>query len=703
MLKSMLFLLFVASAAAIEITQFELVFENSQNYLAVGLTPGNSFDNMILTPDDAIQESGGKFSIAGNISIQINVTNASSLFEIRNELLEDVFTPTESIWCGGVFNTCSNCGGMPVGTFKWCNGAYPLTTYSCDNWCYTYGTAPSYVKTETGAFVKNSAQISIKTIANGQSEMSLDENHLQETTEMATGFAAIPQIVPSMLPKNLIREKTSNAWREILPIDYQNYKNELAYYYGAYASSISSAKTATGKLSSALGNMISNAKGNYVEQYKQDLGELPKITLKLRADFAGVIALRGKPKIITLGTIAKFENGLAFYEAEFENAGYATDTFSGNLSCENETAIWQSGREVLENGKIGKMKFFVEKMETPKLCLARIFVLDYASLFDEKIAILEPFRMACPADYQCCSNSQNYNDRACQSEERFRPDDSLGNGAYYTQNFVCENYICKGGSIAITRRISGILPSTQNTVLFASANYDSPKPTTAPATKEIEIKKDEIDKISEPQKTPAPKQIEIAEEIIDIILPDHAFLGYQEVFVKINDMPASGDVELESPTGKNYAFRLDLGSAQVLLNEEGRWKIQYKEEKKQIYAQKLDTKSISDNIGNEKNAALATSFLSLGMSKVPFVETVLILALAAFGFAGVRRHSEKVHFKKSFENNIVRLEIFNNLADLRNLEITDIVPEGQVLSTISNPPSEVTEIIFGKHIKWKKE
>ena len=105
MLKSMLFLLFVASAAAIEITQFELVFENSQNYLAVGLTPGNSFDNMILTPDDAIQESGGKFSIAGNISIQINVTNASSLFEIRNELLEDVFTPTESIWCGGVFNT----------------------------------------------------------------------------------------------------------------------------------------------------------------------------------------------------------------------------------------------------------------------------------------------------------------------------------------------------------------------------------------------------------------------------------------------------------------------------------------------------------------------------------------------------------------------------------------------------------------------
>jgi hypothetical protein len=52
--------------------------------------------------------------------------------------------------------------------------------------------------------------------------------------------------------------------------------------------------------------------------------------------------------------------------------------------------------------------------------------------------------------------------------------------------------------------------------------------------------------------------------------------------------------------------------------------------------------------------------------------------------------------------NIVRLEILNNQSDLRNLEITDIAPEGTILSTISNPPSEVTEIIFGKHIKWKK-
>lgn len=704
MQRLLIFFLLATCASAIEITQFAIVYENSNSYLEIGLAPSSMFENLEITPELAAIKSEGKFSIAKNISMSINITNSSSLFEIDRNAIEDVFSPSERLWCGSVFDTCGNCAGMPAGTFKWCNGAYPLVTYSCDNWCYTYTISPGYEKSQTGAFVKNSARVVIEAHAAGKTEISLgDENSMQQANEVANADASVLQTAPSLLPILLLRSKNSQEWMEISKNDYQNYKNELMNYYGTYLASIASAKSATDRLNGAIGRMVSNGRGKFSGYYSREFFEYPKITLKLRSDFAGVVALRGMPKIGLVSTQAKFADGKAYYEAEFENAGYAAETFAGNLSCGNGSAIWQTSIEFLENGKFGKMKFFVGRMESPTICSLKIFVLGFETNFDEIAATFEPFRQECPSEHQCCSNSLAYLDKACPPQESFRQEDAYGNGAYYMQDFVCENFICKAGASTITRRISGNLPPAQNTVSFASSGFESPKSTPTPQpSKEIEIKKEEANS-EEPKKPTAPKKIEIKDETIEIIVPEHAPQGYLEIAVKVNDKPASGDVEVVSPAGKEYAFRLDLGSAQVLLNEEGEWAVKYKEEKRSVFAENLDAKKITEDGGNGKNAAGYTAFLSLGTSKLPFTETALVLIFAAFGFAGIRRHSEKVHFKKSFENNIVRLEIFNNLADLQNLEITDIVPEGQVLSTISNPPSEVTEIIFGKHIKWKKE
>jgi hypothetical protein len=174
-----------------------------------------------------------------------------------------------------------------------------------------------------------------------------------------------------------------------------------------------------------------------------------------------------------------------------------------------------------------------------------------------------------------------------------------------------------------------------------------------------------------------------------------------EIRVVSSSGTASGNLELATPSHKEHEIPLQEGRAEVLFNEIGIWRVKYKTEAKLITVSPIKVQTNKDSAPTIQ-AGMATGFMALNFSKLPLIETAFLLSFFVLGYAGFRRYSERIRFTKTFENNIVRLEILNNKADLKNLEITDIVPEGNVLSTISNPPSEVTEIIFGKHIKWKK-
>ena len=56
---------------------------------------------------------------------------------------------------------------MPPGTFKWCNGAYPLKTYYCDNWCYSYSPQPAYERAQVGSFIKTAAKAVVSRAGSG--------------------------------------------------------------------------------------------------------------------------------------------------------------------------------------------------------------------------------------------------------------------------------------------------------------------------------------------------------------------------------------------------------------------------------------------------------------------------------------------------------------------------------------------------------
>ncbi len=683
--------------------------ESGTNYLQLKISPASTQQTILITPAEMESLSSGQFSLLENLTIDLNVSAISYLYEIDATATEQIYSGSVQTWCGSVFDTCGNCGGMPAGTFKWCNGAYPLHTYSCDNWCYTFSPASSYEKAQVGNFIRQKAKAGIIILKGSTTTLSLDDVQPSLAQPNAMASLVFPSLSVPSQNSPLIRQTGSEKWRQITSAALQSYKSQLSAYYSQYTSSIDSAYSQTNSLNSQLSALLSSSSGveysNYFE-YAPPESALPEILLEIEATYAGVSAIRGVPKAILLHPQASFENGNAYFSFDAQNTGAVSDIFSANLSC-NDTIISNIENVLLAPSESAALKFFTPQILVPTICTAQIFILDSPSIISSASNTLEPFKLACPADKPCCAYSLQYEDRACSDVEKFKQEGLPGSGNYYLQHYSCADFICIESSTTFLRSASATpAPQAQLFSGNSNSNYYSAN---APQIPQLANAPQNANSISPtpaisvfPNSTivPSPIAMPIEEETIEIIAPTQIPQGYAMLSVRANNKPAEGSILLISPSMKRRTIPLELGEAEVLFNEAGVWKASYSFEYKKISVLPQITNDAKPVNSPPPNAA--TSFISLNISKMPIPESALLLVFFALGFAAYRRASVKVHFKKSFENNIVRLEILNNKADLSNLEITDIAPEGTILSTISNPPSEVTEIIFGKHIKWKK-
>ncbi len=704
--KHVLFLLLTLQlAGAASISELQLITEGPTSHLSLVVSPIFPLEPLILTPELLLELSGGQFSLSENLTIHLNVSEVVSLFSIDREANETVFSGTLGVWCGGTYSDCNNCNGMPPGTFKWCNGAYPLWTYYCDNWCYTFSPTPAYEKAQAGAFVKYAGSATITIRGAPETTISLDDSAPIQNTETSAGELLFPSMQPPSTTSLLIRSHSSQIWAAAKQSDYQNYVSSLSAYYSQYASSIESAHSANTNLNNALAALVSNSQGEYLNYYETapETASYPKIHLKIRADYAGITPPRGKPEIISLSESAQFENGLPYYALELKNIGAAPDQFAATLSCGNATNA--SIAVLIGPGAQATLKLPANFITTPEICIAFAYVSDLPAFGVSTTKTLLPFKYPCPAEKQCCEASIVYEERACPPEEKFKPEDNFGNGYYYLQNYVCTEFVCAASSETFLRRISGNTPPpsasfssySQPTPASYPGTLPSPKPTASPPNPPSEAKNNSTNRAG----LPSLAAIKIIQKSIRIDAPGKTTEGYGQISVLADSEPATGTLELISPSLKTREFVLETGAAKVLFNEIGEWTAIYSGESAKIEVMRSEPKEQAP-LPKKADASSTTAFLALSASDFPLMESGGLLLLLAFGFAGIRKYSERIRFHKSFENSTVRLEILNSKADLRNLEITDVVPEGTVLSTISNPPSEVTEIIFGKHIKWKK-
>ncbi|MFH0971348.1 MAG: hypothetical protein V1835_02165 [Candidatus Micrarchaeota archaeon] len=697
----LLFFLFSPLQAA-TISELQLIAEESTNYLSFKITPTTNYEQIILAPEEIQALSQNQFTLAENFTFSINISNTAYLYEIDRTSNETVFSGSLNVWCGASYSDCNNCGGMPPGTFKYCNGAYPAYSYYCDSWCYTFSPKASYEKAQVGAFSRTAVSAQVQFNKFPGAFLSANESSLEQNAANASITLLLPTVAPPSQSFPLVRSYTSQNWQQMQQSDFQSYKNTLSYYYGQYAVSIGAAYAASNSLNSALSSLISNSEGAYSDYYSfyPASPPLPELRIKLQADFAGVLAPRGKPKILNLSQIAQFENGAPYYALEVQNVGASSDSFLASLSCVNSTNSSLNFPILIEPASQLALKLFVSQITSPTICTAAAFIFDAPAISDSFTTTLQPFKLPCPSEYQCCSGSEAFEGRECASEERFKQEDAYGNGYYYAQHFSCENFICSASNTSFLRRVSGNTPPpTQSYSVYSPPQYSVPisAPQNPPVATATTVPSPLPSIFSSP--SPSIVSIPIKEQAIEIRIPESVSEGYHSIRVYADALPASGNLELTSPSSLHHTIVLDLGVAEALFNEPGEWDLIYRGETKSVRVLPTVTIQIIDK---KPEVFAATPFIALNLSNLPLMELALLLSFFIFGFASFKRYSEKIQFTKSFENNIVRLEILNNKTDLRNLEITDIVPEGTVLSTISNPPSEVTEIIFGKHIKWKK-
>ncbi len=685
-------LLILFSTTSATITNAELISDNGQTHLRLLIQPQSPISQISLSPEEAQTFSNNLFSLEQPINFNLEISNWLYLYEISGTNTESIYTSDLQVWCGATFSTCNNCGNMPPGTYKWCNGMYPLKTYDCDNWCYTYSLQPTYEKSRPEKFSHMFATGKLAPTSSPQISIVFNSTSNSSTENLNIEIISSETTPPPTPDAVLFKSTSNNKWQQLPEMDYQTYKNAQIIYNSQYALSHESAHSATRTLGAAFETLRSNAFGEFSPYFYIESETLPQIKLTLNSDYAGVVMLRGIPKILSLSETATIEGESAYYSATLQNQGQTSDSFSLNLSCESQTV---TSNVLLESDELATLPLFMRQLTEEENCSLLAFVTEEPSIRDEFSATLQPFQLPCPAELQCCNNSSNYFEKTCINEERFVQEDGYGNGYYYLQHFACQDFHCMPSSTTFLRRTTGNTPP--QTISFYTPPQQAP-PATSPSPA-----KNPSPTTAPPNPTPSPsplpqlERVEINAPDIEIFIPDVIEEGYNTVEVREDFSPAEGILELVSPSNNRLSFMLENGKAEALFNEEGKWELRFSEKTKTI-----NVLSNSAPPGTTPPPSRQTSFLSLGFSNMPLFETALILLAVVLGYGRYNRHLKRLRFKKSVENNIVRLEIINPKTDLKELEITDIVPEGTILSTISNPPSEVTEIIFGKHIKWKK-
>ncbi|MFH1750156.1 MAG: hypothetical protein ABH863_00600 [Candidatus Micrarchaeota archaeon] len=691
----------LALAGALPITNVQLASNEGGSFLSFDYQPTSAADSFTIVPEEMQALSGGQFTLSSNLTINANLTAITYLFEIDRTANESLFSASVNVWCGSSSDDCGNCNGMAPGTYEWCNGAYPLRTYWCDHWCYTYSPSPAYEKARVGAFSKQEASADIAVMKQPEAYLHLDGAYSLQSSGPLEAELFFPPPNPSVQNTPLIRAYGSETWRAPKTTDLQSYGGSLISYYSQYLSSIGGAHSSSNNLNSALSALASNSDGEYTLFFESApiSNQFPSVKIILQAEYAGVIPLHGIPLALSLGSEPFFEGTGAYYEFEVQNLASIPDSFYANLSC-NGTFLSSSNAFIPENST-SILKFFIDWMEYPALCTATAFLESRPSISSSITNTLDPFKPPCPSEFQCCGGSGPYVEWPCVDEEKFMQEDPYGNGYFYLQHYSCSENLCGEASTELIRRVTGNSPPPQQS--YSPPQYNPPQQSfaSAPTPTSSTISSPLASPSIQPSTlaSPSPTHIPIDEEVVEIFAPDKITKGYAPVSVTANSQPAQGSILVLSPSMKRRNLPLELGSTEVLFNEEGEWKISYSFEYKKIMVIAAPG-SLAPEESNLPSAQ--TSFLALNFSKLPLPQAALMFSLLAIGFALYRKNAERILFRKSFENNIVRLEIINNKTDLKNLEITDIAPEGTILSTISNPPSEVTEIIFGKHIKWKK-
>lgn len=198
---------------------------------------------------------------------------------------------------------------------------------------------------------------------------------------------------------------------------------------------------------------------------------------------------------------------------------------------------------------------------------------------------------------------------------------------------------------------------------------------------------------------------------IEVSLPTEMGFGIAHGQVTENGKAAGGAVEIISPSGKRYVRILGIdGSFDFYFDEEGNWQIKYKNTLKEIRVSRepvpsQETILINETNEQEKQQQLSISsgtglFAAAASNWSVLIGLLAIIALGILAGKGLVLSGRKL--TKTFKKGIITIEVSAGKDDLKNLVLTDVIPEGAQVMGLDVECSQ-KDTVIGIALKWRKK
>ncbi|MGC8851045.1 MAG: hypothetical protein ACP5O3_02320, partial [Candidatus Micrarchaeia archaeon] len=227
----------------------------------------------------------------------------------------------------------------------------------------------------------------------------------------------------------------------------------------------------------------------------------------------------------------------------------------------------------------------------------------------------------------------------------------------------------------------------------------TPTPSSGSGGATQKIVSDSWNSTPSPSASPAP----LAPQPVEIIVANEVGEGLHTV--RVDGGKAGDAVKIISPAGKVYERVLGGdGSFDFFFDEEGVWRIDYGNHSKEV---RVSRERIAAPPKKEVKAqdkaseSTATGFFAAGFGGgLEWLAVLLVAAalVAARLLAGRRGAS----LRKKLESGVVTIEVRAGSKPLKNLVLTDVVPEGCAAAKASEKAAR-KETVLGTALKWKKK
>ena len=177
---------------------------------------------------------------------------------------------------------------------------------------------------------------------------------------------------------------------------------------------------------------------------------------------------------------------------------------------------------------------------------------------------------------------------------------------------------------------------------------------------------------------------------------------FTEIGIKVNGVGLEdGIVKFVRPDGTVKTQIAKSGEVDFFADKQGEWTIEYNDVREVFI---VKSKNELNALATPSSSSSVTGF-SVAMPSIPLIPLTIAALLAVVIYLGYKKYSQKkATMTREVNGNKVTITITNSTnAPLRNLTLTEVLPEGSKITNQSQQFNTFKEMLHGDEYTWKRE